>query len=187
MTLIYRNPESLERLRKRVMRNYPRALASIRDSYATLRDSDDPETFEEFAAGKHDAAVERVALGVLQGIMDSTQVGNVLNRMIWGIISTTGARFPLLTSDRPLVTTMKLGSNESHIVMPISPNRAFVAAGSEETKARIIEADRCGRFATELNDRIARQARRYVYSTTDSQLRFVENRLGKMERAFLWE
>jgi hypothetical protein len=32
----------------------------------------------------------------------------------------------------------------------------------------------------QINDRVASQARRFVYGNDDSQLRFVANRLGKM-------
>jgi hypothetical protein len=63
--------------------------------------------------------------------------------------------------------------------MPISPDRIFVAVHSE-AMARAI--DKQANLVERLNDRIVRQARRYVYGTNDAQLRFVERRLGEQAR-----
>ncbi len=187
MCLLHRHPEAIERLRDRVAQEYPAKLESMRDAYGTLRGSDDPTTFDEFMTGAHDAAVDRVSIGVLQGIMDSQHDGEVLNRMSWGIIRMSRVGFPLLTSDRPIVMTNGLNKPDSHVIMPISPHYAFIAAASRAMIERIAQVDREGRLAGLLNDRVVRQARRYVWATDDSQLRFVENRLGT--RAFWspWE
>ena len=83
--------------------------------------------------------------------------------------------------------TNGLNKPDSHVIMPISPHYAFIAAASRAMIERIAQVDREGRLAGLLNDRVVRQARRYVWATDDSQLRFVENRLGT--RAFWspWE
>jgi hypothetical protein len=57
-----------------------------------------------------------------------------------------------------------------------------VAAATPEEERRLREID-SGHFMFQLNDRMARQARRFVYGVDDKQLRFVLNRLGRKEKA----
>src|SRR5258708_2102701 len=116
-------------------------------------------------------------------LMDSERVGEFLNRMVWEAIAIEYPQFPMLTSDRPLIMTNGLADPRSHILLPISPNRVFVAASRPETMDQIVQrANDQKRFIRTINDLIARQARKYVYGTDDRQLRFVENRLGQQIR-----
>jgi hypothetical protein len=47
----------------------------------------------------------------------------------------------------------------------------------------IIRSSNPRELMAQVNDRVASQARKFVYGTDDSQLRFVANRLGRMEPA----
>ena len=69
----------------------------------------------------------RLKLELLQMNMDSEFLGTALNRMQWAVIHFDEAHHLLLTSDRPIVMTNGLAHATSHIVMPISPRRIFVA------------------------------------------------------------
>jgi hypothetical protein len=55
----------------------------------------------------------------------------------------------------------------------------FVAANTEQTE-RMIRSWKPDMLMGHGNDRTASQAIKYVWGVDDSQLRFVENRLGKM-------
>jgi hypothetical protein len=54
----------------------------------------------------------------------------------------------------------------------------FLATNNIETEQRIQTIDAAIMMA-QINDRVVSQARKYVYGTNSSQLRFVENRLGR--------
>jgi Protein of unknown function (DUF4238) len=104
--------------------------------------------------------------------------------MVRGVIAVHHPKFPILTSDRPLIMTNGLGNPRSHILLPISPDRVYVAADTADTMSEIGERARdTNRFVGTINDLMAKQARKYVYGTDDRQLRFVENRLGQHIRS----
>ena len=88
--------------------------------------------------------------------------------MQWFVIHFDETHHMLLTSDRPIVMTNGLAHATSHIVMPISPRRIFVAANNRETIKDLQDMADAGGMAQKLNNRMARQARRYVYGVDDS-------------------
>ena len=75
--------------------------------------------------------------------------------------------------------TNGLGHPHSHLVLPISPQHIFVAAASDDEVARLKEWSERGLLAKELNDRVTRQARKFVFASDPSQMHFVANRLGE--------
>ena len=75
--------------------------------------------------------------------------------------------------------TNGLAFDTSHIALPIAPDHIFVAANSDKEVSALKQLAESGEMAKVLNDRMPRQARKYVYSTDDRQLRFIENRLGE--------
>jgi hypothetical protein len=64
-------------------------------------------------------------------------------------------------------------------VLPISPQHIFVAAASDDEVRKLKELSKGGLMAKNLNDRVTRQARKFVYASDPSQLRFVDNTLGE--------
>jgi hypothetical protein len=75
--------------------------------------------------------------------------------------------------------TNGLGLPHSHLVLPISPQHIFVAAASDDEVTKLKKLSKDGLLAKNLNDRVTRQARKFVYASDPSQLRFVDNRLGE--------
>ena len=123
---------------------------------------------------------------LLHKIMDSENVGEFLNNMVWGVLTFLRPRYPLLTSDRPYVMTNGLKTPNGHIVLPISPRTIFIATRDKETMQQIDA--HCKRedlrMSETLNDIVVRQARKFVWGNNKSQLRFVANRLGKQPGLF---
>jgi Protein of unknown function (DUF4238) len=187
MTLLHRNPEGIERTRRQVIEGLPEALEILRKDYDSRRDKADPHTFDEFVASLTNRDIETTTLMVLNKIMNSELVGTALGRMDWAVIRINRSRYPLLTSDRPLILSDGLRAPHGHILMPISPDRVFVAYQSDKTLDLIRAMSRQNNFVESLNDRIVRQARRFVYGTDDRQLRFVANRLGEKMQWSPWE
>ena len=71
-----------------------------------------------------------------------------------------------------------LGKPYGNLFIPIAPDRVFFAYQHHTTREDAISA-RPADFAQFINDRVVRQARRYVWGTSDAQLQFVANRLGE--------
>jgi hypothetical protein len=67
---------------------------------------------------------------------------------------------------------------EDHLALPIGPRMLFVATNNIETENKLRMID-TAIMMTQVNDRVASRARRYVYGADNKQLRFVENRLGR--------
>jgi hypothetical protein len=183
MTLMHRSPESVERAKSQVTAKSQEAIDFFQAHYASERRPSDPETYDEFRAKMSEDALQRTAILYLQRIMDSETVGNALNRMIWAVTELHQAQHSLLTSDRPIVMTNGMARPDAHLVLPISPRHAFFATNNDETMQKLDAIGKRGELPGKLNDRMARQARKFVYGTDDRQLRFVSNRFGQKMRS----
>jgi hypothetical protein len=120
---------------------------------------------------------------VVQSVVDDKNVGMLINGMQWGVLQLHEG-FELLTSDRPVVMTNGIKGPDSHIVVPISPRKMFVAAHTRK-KLEEINAMGAKSLARTCNEVVTSQAHRFVYGTDDSQLGFVANRLGKRPSQFI--
>ena len=182
MSLMHRTPERIAQLRRMVEERYPKHMEAARARWHEIKHPDDPRTIDEvLAVGIKD--IEHVNILLLQMAMDSKPVGDELITMVWGSIHFHNPGFRLLTSDRPTIMTNGIKHDYSHIVLPICPDRVFVAARSRQIVQKLKLVFDRPETPARLNDLIARQARRFVYDTTDVQLRFVENRLGQRIRS----
>jgi hypothetical protein len=185
MTLLYRNPEAIQRLRTKIATELPSARRELTAAWETARREGDPATFEEYATAMPRRDVQQATLMLLHRIMDSEGVGRFLNSMEWGVLTFNRMRYPLLTSDRPYVMTNGLDKPSGHLVMPISPNSVFVAARNIEIMRQLDaeskRKDVC--MGEKLNDIVARQSHRFVWGSTATQISFVTKRLGQKQRS----
>lgn len=113
---------------------------------------------------------------LIQEVIDSRLVGNHLNRMIWTIVSPPSF-YPFLTSDRPIITTNGMSKPESHLAFPIGPRTLFIAS-NQQAIVDEIAGERPDDLVAVVNDRVVKQARRFVIGTDERQLRFVSKRFG---------
>jgi hypothetical protein len=174
ISLMRRNPEAVQQLGEKL-------LNSMIEIDPDLALPGDPDNDEQARARL--AHVERQRAILLQTVINSERLGTRLINMRWGVIAFSDVRYPLLTSDRLFVMTNGIGHAHSHIAIPISPTQCFVAAATvdEENKLRSISAEN---FMFQMNDRMAAQARKFVWGLDDKQLRFVANRFGRRERGY---
>src|SRR6266568_845983 len=181
MTLIHRSPEGVARLKRAIEDDIPAAMEKLRVEYAESRHEDGKPTFAEYCASLFSGAdLQGTMLVAFQRVMNSELLGTALNGMRWAVIRVKHPRYPLLTSDRSLIMPGGLGKPTGHLLMPISPDRVFLAYHSQKTLDLVQRmSDEQQPFAEEINSLIVRQARKYVWGTTDAQLRFVQNRLGE--------
>ena len=103
--------------------------------------------------------------------------------MAWGVLTFEGTRYPLLTSDRPIVMSNGLRVKDAHLVLPISPTAIFVAEREPNSDNAVRKLAKRVNLAEGLNKRIVRQARKFVWGTDDRQLRFVANRFGERKQS----
>lgn len=185
MTLLHRNPESIQHLRNRVASELPTALLNFKAAWDVARRESDPPTFEEYIEAVPQRDVQQATVMLLQRVMDSLNVGQFLVSMFWSVVTFHTLRYPLLTSDRPLVMTNGLKRTDGHLVMPISPNSIFFATRTPEMMRQLhVEYERGGhRMAEYLNDLVARQSHKFVWGTDPDQIYFVSKRLGQKLRS----
>jgi hypothetical protein len=180
LSLMHRNPEGVARSFEAIKKHYKEHnLEEARKQYAEMRRPEDPEKLENFLEMMAPKAVGQANANHLLSVISSPKVGAAIMNMDWHVVRMVGLKHSLLTSDRPIVMTNGLGYPNSHLVLPISPDHIFVAAASEDEVGRLKVLSQGGEMARQLNDRVTRQARKYVYGVDDRQRRFVENRLGE--------
>jgi hypothetical protein len=131
---------------------------------------------EEAVKRQYDGPVE----ALLPEFINSVPViSQLVQQMTFHTMHIKGTRHALLTSDRPIIMTNGLTQDDAHLVMPISPRHLFIAVRNKATAERIAAIDP-QILVGSANNKVAEQARKFVYGTDDSQLRFVSNRLGRM-------
>jgi hypothetical protein len=158
ISLLHRPPERIKYLKEELNRRYKDLLDELGVKYQEHRKPTDPITFEEYERQRNPSG--RAYAAFFQDIVDSEKVGTALIRMHRGLVKLNTARFPLLTSDRPMVMTNGINKPDSHIVMPISPNMVFIVANEMQTIRQISAMAEKGEMQQILNDRIVRQARK---------------------------
>ncbi|MGL9623281.1 DUF4238 domain-containing protein [Bradyrhizobium sp. U531] len=178
-SLIVRNPDHLEVIRNK-LRTMDRAeiLEYVRDDYLRIRRPEDPESFGEYKEAFLKSPPDIDPIKVLPVLMRSKRVFRVIASFKWHTMTMNTPKYPLLTSDRPVIMTNGLVSDDAHIVMPIGPRRLFIATRNMQTFESMKQRNP-NEFAKAINDRICLQARKFVYGLDKNQLRFVSNRLGK--------
>jgi uncharacterized protein DUF4238 len=82
--------------------------------------------------------------------------------MQWFVLDAWGAKDRLLTSDRPVMMTEGLGTDDSHIVMPISPTLLFLAVNNEATRRQISRLNK-DQIVGINNQCVCEQAKKFVY------------------------
>ncbi|MCP1843614.1 hypothetical protein ACVIHI_003468 [Bradyrhizobium sp. USDA 4524] len=179
LTLIHRTPEGVARNFEKLKAYYDgaRPIELLKD-YESLKQKNDPPTAEEWLEKNRERVTEISKLEVLANVMQSEKVGNRLLSMHWHLGRFENLKHTILTSDRPIVMTDGLKGDDSHIVMALSPQHMLCIAATDKVAQQVISMPPAEIIAT-WNDRMARQARKFVYGTNDRHLRFVENRLGE--------
>jgi hypothetical protein len=176
MRLLHGTPEAVSRFTSQVAEHVAALEDKFRANYASLRGPTDLETYED--RGSDEEHLARTTVRTLQTVMDSKHLGNYLNGMAWDVVPLRSS-YSLLTSDRPLLMTNGIRGPGKHLAMPIGPRLLFIAADDPAEVQRLAQQDHDA-LAKVTNDRVVRQARGFVWGLDDTQLRFVERRLGDM-------
>ena len=188
MSLIYRTPEGVARTVEMIRKYYDeKSLEQLRPVYDKLKRPEDPDTPEEYLRLNRTDMTGRTTIQLLMDIIESDRVRDRIMSMRWELGTFVNLKHRLLTSDRPIVMTDGIGRPDSHMVLPLSPTHIFIATSTTEVAETIKSLSKNGQLVSILNDKVARQARKFVFSTDKSQLRFIENRLGDKIRCSPFE
>jgi hypothetical protein len=179
VSLVIRNPEYVGHVASEVVAFFDPKMTAVNDRYRAIKEPDDPETYAEYLAQKKEHPAGRASAWAMQRLIDSPRIGGRLNEMRWSVVSFRNERHTFLTSDRPILMTNGLVKPDSHLALPIGPRMLFIGTNTVEMEYVIRNMDP-RRLMEQVNHRVALQARKYVWGTDDKQLRFVQNRFGKM-------
>lgn len=185
MSLVQRNPEKVAWITQVVDAHYDNRLARLEADYDSIRTPGYPLTFAEYRDRVAPKTREILKAELLTTIVDSQNVGATINRMLWGVATLTDLQPRLLTSDRPVVMTKGIAYPTSHMMLPINPRAIFIAANTSLHLAQLCTGIEEGTLLYHINHTVAAQAKKFVYFIDDSQLKFVEARLGKFTPQFI--
>lgn len=175
-SLLYRTPEEIRISFRQVAIHAAHAENEFERKYEARREPNDPPTFAEFKATSLPNAAVRVGIRFIQQIIDDPNVGNFFNKLAWSVIDFKGS-YTLMTCDRPIIMTNGMAYPDSHMALPIGPRKLFIASKNPRLIDQLTRKSDV--LATTINDRIARQARRFCIATDDTHLAFFAKRFGQ--------
>jgi hypothetical protein len=109
--------------------------------------------------------------------MGNEKLGTKINCLDWSVLNLPPLRaHRLLTSDRPVVR-WGLDAAGGHIIIPIGPQKLFVAAKDDTVIKRLHSHDPRS-VSAEVNKQVVGQAVKYVYGEDEARLSFVKTYFG---------
>jgi hypothetical protein len=182
LSLIQRSPDRVAWLCKNFDHMRDNELARLRNFRSSIGNVADLAAFDNFQKSIRPSAQAVEKALVIQAMINLPNVVERITKMRWHVVHLKNSAYRLLTSDQPVVTSDGLQYANSYILFPVSPTAIFVATNSSNTELEIDRLIRSDRFVSTINGQICIQAEKYVYDCDDTQLTFVENRLGKSKK-----
>jgi hypothetical protein len=190
MTLMHRSPGRIATIRadwyRLIEQMEARPTDEMRASYAAARLPGQPERVEdhirEYRALNRPEDVDRAILNTLAHVQTADELAAGIASMMHSIVDVSGAKFELLTSDRPLDQWAPEGAADLLFTLAISPTKLWVAS----TKASWLLFNAMTektQLVRRYNKAVCNGAERFVYGTSDAQMRFVENNFPKPKAA----
>jgi hypothetical protein len=124
-----------------------------------------------------DVDMRRFALYTVAKLTQNPQVEAVLNGMKWMMYDLGLPELCFFTSDRPIIMTNGLGHKGSHLAIPVSPRKLFLAFGDDD-----IRRETMGRSPWDIhetvNNRVIRCAMEMAWDTDNRRLVYVQEHLS---------
>jgi hypothetical protein len=130
------------------------------------------------------AGDDEFALKVAMGLMAHPEACRLINNMHWRVMDVPESVAPLVTSDRPVWTTITLTQPDAFISMPIGPRRLFFAAKEPLTLQRLRPVDV---LVSGRNTLTIQHAVKYVYGIDEQALPIAQAHLGRVRHSSLVE
>lgn len=171
-----RSPERIAELRKVGREALLKALESDPDEYLAIKGDSPYQTLPDWVAANAPGLDEIVAMGsVLPKMISDSDPGNIVINMRWEVLHLNGTKHDLMISDRPVVRMDGLKNRNCMIMIPLDPNRLFVASHHDRNFKRF-EADDIVKAA---NETTVFSAKDRVYGTGEQHNAFVEKRFRR--------
>lgn len=179
MSLMHRSPERVKYLVERV-RDYERGTLNpkLKTQYDQLRGPDDPPTFDDWLEAKGPITPELTVM-LIRMLIDSENIGPVLNSMRWTLHQVDGA-FGFLTGDLPITISDGLGHDRAFVMLPVGPSSLFIAS-PDHAVIKSFTTQTPNALQRGLNDACVRQSRHVIIANRDNQTAFVDRRFLKEE------
>ncbi|UVK51198.1 DUF4238 domain-containing protein [Mesorhizobium sp. AR02] len=178
-TLLSRMPSDIRMLRENITELSSTIAPGFENIFQALKPENEARTFEQMTDEFLAKAAPRT-IRHAKNLMSNERLISGLAAMEWSVLTVDRAIHELLTSDRPVIYTNVLGSAESHVIVPIGPRKLFVGVND---RALIEKIKRIGedKLVSTTNAAVVGAADKFVYGRSDSQIRFVQNRMGEAQ------
>ena len=96
----------------------------------------------------------------------------------WACVDFSNFQATIYFSDRPMLRTAPLSSEDGVFLMPIGPKRLFIATSNKLRAEKIVQTANLKDLKL-VNRGVVGQAEKYCYAVDDSPLRFISNNFGR--------
>jgi hypothetical protein len=186
MSLMLRMPADIASLKAAYTAAWKKRTPKDEEKYASIRKSHYPPTFAEFLEWMCSEVIDDIAMQFLPSIIDHQFVGGVISNMHWFVLETDSRCHELITSDRPVVSTISLKPDNTFIMLPIGPRKAFWAVNSHEAESSIRRRGPSA-VAEQANLCVVSQANKYAFARTDTCLPFISRHLSTEPKVSLFD
>lgn len=183
-SMMHRTPSDIMAFKSAAVDYMARLLPELERTYQSVRGSTDPETFEDYVATRKPHDDEKFAIQALPSILLNQNIIESLLEMPWIVISFPKTKSTLLISDAPVIRSNGIKISGGHLAMPIGPRSLFFVHFDDYGKKHVLSMTE-RQLVAACNSEVVGRARTLVVSTDQSQTRFIENRMGGLDRFFL--
>ncbi|TRC89694.1 DUF4238 domain-containing protein [Mesorhizobium sp. WSM4310] len=176
-TLLFRMPRAIASLKENLSQLWGKFIPGLEKIYAALPASDRNETLDDYLHGAGKGELAAKAMDAVRSLMGDEDVVRLLAALEWSVLTTDNAKHELLTSDRPVIHSDGLNHAGSHLIVPMGPRRLFIAVKDRSLIAKVRSAGQ-DKLVRAVNDFVVSNATVTVCGRTDSQLQFIQNRMG---------
>lgn len=182
--MMHRTPQDVLVFKEAAAAHLQSMLPRLEQVYQSVRGSNDPIDFEEYLRKRRPTDDERMALLSMPKIVLNQRIIDSILELPWLVIHLRCARQSFMISDSPIIRSNGLKVSGGHLAMPIGPRRLFFVHFDDHAKEHVLSMSE-RQLVTACNSEVVGRARSLVVSNDPSQTRFIENRMGKLDRTYL--
>lgn len=175
LSLIHRTPTAIANLKKHYIEKLSELDLQMEEIYTNLKGANDPPTFQEYLLHGSPRVFDETLATLLTSVVTSEATGNIINEMVWGVGRCNEQYHGLMTSDVPVLMTNGLRGNSACLLLPIGPDKFFIAAHNPKVIEAFNNVD-AKKLERQINSAIVSQATKLVVANHARHRRFVENR-----------
>lgn len=170
--MFFRNPERIRATRKYIEEFSLDTFDIDEVTYNAQKKPGDPDYLEYLVR-----SVEFNAIEWTTSMIANSNIARHLINMRWSVRDIGGTGLTLFTSDRPIIMTNGLIYDHAHLVMPVSPTKAFVACNTVEQEKLLLGMSNMD-FIRASNEQVLKYAQQYAWNTDDQMVNIANRYLG---------